>query len=71
MAALAFLADGKRKMLYRLGRFMQLAGLILLPIAISGNVAERLDLRESLSLSAVGILVFIAGWLLQQFGSPK
>jgi hypothetical protein len=58
-------------MLYRLGRFMQFAGLVILPIAISGNVAERLDLRESLSLSAVGILVFIAGWLLQQFGSPK
>ena len=49
---------------------MQLAGLILLPIAISGNVAERIDLRESLSLSAVGILLFIAGWLLQQFGPP-
>jgi len=57
-------------MLYRIARFMQLAGLIILPIAISGNVAEKIDLRESLSLSAIGILLFIAGWLLQQFGSP-
>jgi hypothetical protein len=57
-------------MLYRIGRFMQFAGLIILPIAISGNVAEKIDLRESLSLSAVGILLFIAGWLLQQFGPP-
>jgi hypothetical protein len=71
MAARAFLTDGKTIMLYRLGRFMQFAGLVILPIAISGNVAERLDLRESLSLSAVGVLVFIAGWLLQQFGSPR
>lgn len=53
-------------MLYNLSRFMQFAGLILLPIAISGNVAEKLDLKESLALSAVGMLVFFLGWLLQQ-----
>jgi hypothetical protein len=71
MTGCEILADGKRKMLYRLGRVMQFVGLVILPIAISGNVAERLDLRESLSLSAVGVLIFIAGWLLQQFGSPE
>jgi hypothetical protein len=57
-------------MVYRIARFLQLAGLLILPIAISGNVAEKLDLKESLSLSGVGVLVFIIGWALQQFVKP-
>ena len=58
-------------MVYRIARLFQLAGLIILPIAISGNVANKLDLRESLSLSAIGIVLFIIGWVLQQFVRPK
>ena len=57
-------------MLYRIARFLQLGGLIVLPIAISGNVANKLDLRDSLSLSAVGVVAFIVGWSLQQFVKP-
>jgi hypothetical protein len=69
----AILAGGKggdKKMLYRIGRFLQLAGLVLLPIGIAGNMADKLDLRESLSVSAVGIVAFIVGWSLQQFSRP-
>ncbi len=63
-------------MLYKLGRFLQLVGLILLPVAIAGNVVPDshggdktvLDLKESLTLSAVGVLVFSLGWLIQQAG---
>jgi hypothetical protein len=57
-------------MLYKVGRFLQLLGLILLPVAIAGNVAPDtpLDLRTSLTLSAVGVLVFTLGWLIQQAG---
>jgi hypothetical protein len=58
-------------MFYKLGRFLQLVGLIVLPIAISGNVAERLDLKESLLLSAGGVLIFFVGWLLQQAARPQ
>jgi hypothetical protein len=63
-------------MLYKIARFLQLAGLIIVPIAISGNVAERnnetiLDLKQSLVLSAIGCLVFLCGWLLQQSSRPK
>jgi hypothetical protein len=60
-------------MLYRVGRLLQVVGLILLPVAIAGNIAPGppLDLRESLSLSAVGMLVFGVGWLLQQAGRPR
>jgi hypothetical protein len=58
-------------MLYTIARVLQLIGLLILPIAIAGNIAdERLNLRESLELSTVGILIFAAGWLLQQ-GSKK
>ena len=41
------------------------------PAAIAGNVAERLDLRQSLGLSSIGILVFVVGWLLQQAGRGR
>jgi hypothetical protein len=60
-------------MLYRIGRFLQVLGLILLPVAIAGNVApdQPLDLRASLSLSALGMLTFGLGWLLQQAGRPR
>jgi drug/metabolite transporter (DMT)-like permease len=57
-------------MLYRLGRLLQIIGLILLPVAIAGNLSpERpMDLRASLTLSAIGVLVFGVGYLLQQMG---
>jgi drug/metabolite transporter (DMT)-like permease len=55
-------------MFYKLGRFLQVIGLILLPLAIAGNLSpERpMDLRTSLTLSAVGVVVFGLGYLLQQ-----
>jgi hypothetical protein len=57
-------------MLYKLGRLLQIVGLILLPLAIAGNLSpERpMDLRASLTLSAAGIAVFSAGYLIQQAG---
>jgi hypothetical protein len=58
-------------MLYRLGRALQLIGLILLPVAMAGNVANDLDLRQMLTLAGAGIAVFALGWLLQQAGGTK
>lgn len=58
-------------MLYKLGRLLQIVGLILLPLAIAGNLApepQGIDLRASLTLSAVGVIVFGLGYLLQQMG---
>jgi hypothetical protein len=55
----------------RLGRILQLAGLVIIPIAVAGNLAEianaqtALTLKESLLLSALGGAVFLVGWLLQ------
>jgi hypothetical protein len=55
-------------MLYKLGRLLQLVGLVILPFAIAGNMArpEEVSLGQSLALSAVGVVVFTLGWLLQQ-----
>jgi hypothetical protein len=60
-------------MLYKLGRVLQVVGMIIVPVAIAGNLApERtLDLRESLTLSALGVIVFGVGYFLQQTGRPK
>lgn len=60
-------------MVYKLGRFLQLVGLILLPVAIAGNLAPDmpLDLRGSLILSGIGVAVFTLGWWLQQAGKQN
>lgn len=57
-------------MLYRLGRLLQVTGLVMLPIAIVANLApERaVSLWTSLTWSGVGIGVFFLGWLIQQAG---
>ena len=56
-------------MLYKLGRFLQLVGLLLLPVGVAGNLVpepRQIDLRTSLSISAIGVAVFLVGWLAQQ-----
>jgi len=60
-------------MVYKLGRFLQLAGLVILPLAIAGNLArpDELTTRYTLGTSAVGITVFTLGWLLQQGARPR
>ena len=57
-------------MFYRLGRLLQITGMVILPLAIVANLApERpIDLKTSLTLSGIGIVVFFVGWLVQQAG---
>lgn len=58
-------------MLYKFSRVLQFLGLVILPVALSGNLAEQLTLWQSLTLSSVGVLLFCAGWQLQQWTKPK
>jgi hypothetical protein len=60
-------------MLYKFGRFLQLLGMIILPVAITGNLAREdlINLKTSLVLSGVGIAVFAGGWLIQQAGKKE
>ncbi len=61
--------SAEEKMLYKLGRLLQFVGLIVLPLAIAGNLApepQGIDLRKSLTMSAIGVIIFGMGYLLQQ-----
>jgi hypothetical protein len=53
-------------MLYNLGRFLQLIGLLILPIAMAGEMAESLSLGRMLVWACVGIAIFLFGRMLQQ-----
>lgn len=63
--------------LYRFARLLQALGLILVPIAVAGNLAEiaeartALSLKESLMLSGLGMLSFGVGYFLQQQVKPS
>lgn len=58
-------------MLYKFGRLLQLLGLLILPVAIAGDATGRVEFKHSLSLSAVGMVVFFLGWLVQQAARPR
>jgi hypothetical protein len=57
-------------MLHRLGRFLQLLGLLIAPAGIAGNIVQRDVVTEGtmLAILGAGVAVFAAGWLLQQAG---
>ena len=58
-------------LLYKLGRFLQVVGMILLPVAIAGNASDRTSFKTFLIVAAIGVVVFMVGWLLQESGRPK
>jgi hypothetical protein len=57
-------------MLYKLGRLLQVIGLLLLPIAMAGNLVPDIpvSLGNMLALTVLGVLVFFIGYRLQQVG---
>ena len=58
-------------MLFKLARTLQFVGLfVLIPIGIAGEVLERITLKEMLYFAGAGMVVFFAGWLLQQSVRP-
>jgi hypothetical protein len=59
-------------MLYKLGRFLQLLGLLIAPAGIAGNIVQRDVVTEGtmLAILGAGMGVFAVGWLLQQGGRP-
>jgi hypothetical protein len=69
-SSLPALFDG-RDMLYKLGRFLQVIGLILPIVGIAGNMAspEQYTLKYSLTMAAIGIGIFYLGRFVQGRGS--
>ena len=55
-------------MLYKVGRFLQIVGMIILPMAIAGQALDRFDQRMLFLYTGVGGLVFTIGWFLQEAG---
>jgi hypothetical protein len=60
-------------MLYKLGRALQVAGMVILPVGMAGNIVrpEQITVQESLVIAGVGLGVFALGWLLQQAGRSR
>lgn len=62
-------------MLYRLGRLLQLVGMLMLPLAIAGELLPRdqnpLSLKTSLLLSGAGVVLFMLGYLMSNAGKGK
>jgi hypothetical protein len=58
---------------YRLGRFLQLLGLLIAPVGMAGNLAdkERVGEGKMLAILAAGIIVFAIGWLIQRGAKPQ
>ena len=57
-------------MLYKLGRFLQLVGMIMLPIAIAGNAVGQESVSQMLMWTCAGIGVFMLGRTIQGKGEP-
>jgi len=50
---------------YRIGRFLQFVGLLILPFAIASELMAKVGLGQSLLIAAAGALVFYIGVQLQ------
>jgi hypothetical protein len=58
-------------MLYKLGRVLQfLALFVVLPLAMAGQMMDRITVKDMLLIAGAGVGVFYLGWLLQQAGKP-
>lgn len=57
-------------MVYKIGRVLQVMGMIVLPVALAGNIArpEEITLWVMLAMAGAGVGIFTLGWLLQQAG---
>lgn len=50
---------------YRIGRMLQLVGLLILPFSVVSEVVEKVGLGRSMLISAGGMLVFYSGYVMQ------
>jgi hypothetical protein len=50
---------------YRIGRLLQLVGLLILPFAIASELMDKVHLGQSLLIAVAGAAVFYAGVQLQ------
>jgi len=67
------LSGAKAVMLYKLGRLLQIVGMIMLPAAMAGNLLPQpvVTLSGMLALMVLGVLIFFIGWSIQEIGKRK
>jgi hypothetical protein len=60
-------------MLYKLGRVLQIIGMILLPVGIAGQIArpDEVSVGKMLLICTAGMAIFALGWWLQRWGRPR
>lgn len=49
----------------RLGRFLQVLGMLILPFGIASELMGRVGLGQSLLIAVAGMVVFYAGYVIQ------
>ena len=52
-------------MRYRIGRFLQVMGMIILPFGIASELVGKVGLGQSLLIAASGTLIFYIGYVIQ------
>jgi hypothetical protein len=50
---------------YRLGRLLQLVGMLILPFAMASELLDKVGLGQSMLIAAFGALVFYIGFQIQ------
>jgi hypothetical protein len=51
----------------KVGRFLQLAALVILPLAMMAQLSNAIDLKMMLRFLFVGVGIFTMGWLMQRY----
>ena len=51
----------------KLGRFLQFAALVILPLAMMAQLTSAIDTKTMLRFLFVGVGIFTLGWLMQRY----
>ena len=54
---------------YRIGRLLQVIGMIILPFGIASELVGKVGLGQSLLIAGAGMLVFYVGYVVQNQAS--
>lgn len=57
--------------MYALARLLQVAGLVIPPLAMIAQLGERIRTGQMLQFLVVAVCLFSSGYLLQQYTGPR
>lgn len=53
--------------MFKVGRFLQFAALVILPLAMMAQLSNAIDTKMMLRFLFVGVGIFTLGWLMQRY----